>query len=488
MLLNAGGLKAFTVNMADEGTFISWPPERTAVFFRVGSDGAAVEPAMIGDLGRAFAEWAEKSRGEISFIYEGLLEEGAAVRDGHNTLVWVTGIWPHGPETAAVTTIWQSEETGRIAEVDIEFNARDYSWNLPDSPDLLETALHEIGHLLGIGHSFNPGAVMYDTSYPGVPPRRTLSRDDLEALSFLYPGRDEKIFAYDLPVLLYPRHFPGEAPVFPPGPGLDHGSDHWVTALGSIDLSRDGYLSDLLAAVRDDQGRIFLQGWTADEYGENNFRELGPSREITRPGEVAALAGIDYNRDGTAGEAAVLIRDGAREDLLFFNLDSFLDVPEEVRPLAAPPADNLIGMAALDSDGSGFRDSLLILRAYPGQYSLFLHRTAGSGEPAGVPDPGIEIPLPGLQQGARILALAALDAEGWGRADNLVFLELDSSADYWIHLFTLVGSEAGSYDVSYRNSLRLPSPPGPVHPGLVTGLDLNRDGFYNQLIIHAPRK
>lgn len=489
VLFAAGRLGAFTVNTGDDGAFLTWPRERTAIFYRISSDGITVDPETVEEMGRVFAEWEEKSRGEIAFICEGLVEESRVARDGHNTMVWVSEVWPYGPEIAAVSTLWPAEDSGRIAEVDIEFNARDYDWTLPGSPDLAKVALHEIGHLLGIGHSFNPGAVMHDTSYPGVPPRRTLSRDDIEALAFLYPFRERKVFQYDLPVLFYPRYFPGESPVLPPSPGFAPGLERWITALGSIDLSGDGYLSEVLTAVRDGGGGNALAGWGLDPAGENLFKEIDLSREAAPPGEILALAGVDYDRDGISGEAAVLARDRGREELFFYRFDPAVPGPEPAWPLAAPPANNLVGMAAFDADGSGFRDGLLLLRAYPGRYSLFLHRIPRPGETVSTPDPGIEIPLPGLQAGSRILGLAVLDAEGSGRERDLVILELTAAGDYWLHLFEFSGpSEGESYDVFYRSSTRLPSPPAVVHPGRVTGLDLNRDGFYNQLIILAPEK
>lgn len=487
LFLAAGGLWAFTVQTAPDGSFLTWPRDRTAIFYRVGSGGETVSPGAVEDIGRAFSQWEEKSRGELAFIYEGVTEGGKAVRDGHNTISWVSGYWPYGEETAAVSTIWISEEDNEIEEVDIEFNARDYDWELPGSPDLLEAALHEIGHLLGIGHSFNPGAVMHDTRRSGVAHRRTLSRDDLEALAFLYPRREREIHQFDLPVLFYPHYFAGEDPAFPPAAGLEPDPGRWVTALGSIDLSGDGYLSEVLTAVRDETGGKTLEGWGPAESGADLFEELGTSREVSVPGSILALAGVDYLRDGRGGEAAVLVRDGGREELLFFRFDSDWGGPEAVLELESAPADNLVGMAALDSTGSGFRDGLLLLRAFPDRYSLFLHRVPGYGEASPGPDPGVEIPLPGLQRNSRLLGLAVLDAEGTGRRDDLVLLELDDSGDYWLHLFALAGPDwEQSYDVFYRRSARLPSGPGSVHPGRVTGLDFNRDGLYDQLIILAP--
>ncbi len=488
-LCAAGRLRAFTVETGDDDSFLFWPPERTAVFYRIGADGTAVPPESVEGMERAFVEWEDKSRGEITFICEGLLDEGRAVRDGHNTMVWTSRVWPYGSEIAAVSTLWPGTEPGRIEEVDIEFNARDYDWTLPGSPELLETALHEIGHLLGIGHSFNPGAVMHDRSYPDAAPRRALSRDDLEALAFLYPRREWKLFPYDLPVLFYPRAFPGEVPVSSPVSGFDPGPGRWITALGSIDISRNGFLSEVLTAVRDEEQRWSLSVWSPAPDGEDGFRQLGPAREFPPPGEIRALAGVDYDRDGRSDEAAVLVRSGGGEEIFICRFDPAGPGPKSVLSLVAPPAGNLIGMAALDPGSSGLRDGLLLLRSYPGRHSLFLHRLPLPGEAASAPDPGIEIPLPGLQAGSRILGLAVLDAEGFGRERDLVFIELDEAGDYWLHLFTLSGpAEGEGYDIVYRNSSRLPAPPLAVHPGRVTGLDLTGDGFYNHLIFYAPGK
>lgn len=50
--------------------------------------------------------------------------------------------------------------------------------------DLETVALHEIGHLLGLGHSSDPNAVMF-ASYGGV--RRVLHQDDVDGIRRLYP-------------------------------------------------------------------------------------------------------------------------------------------------------------------------------------------------------------------------------------------------------------------------------------------------------------
>lgn len=53
--------------------------------------------------------------------------------------------------------------------------------------DIETTGLHEIGHILGLYHSSDPGAIMYPFSYPNTT-RRELSPDDQLAIRNLYPS------------------------------------------------------------------------------------------------------------------------------------------------------------------------------------------------------------------------------------------------------------------------------------------------------------
>uniref|UniRef100_A0A803MBT5 Peptidase metallopeptidase domain-containing protein n=1 Tax=Chenopodium quinoa TaxID=63459 RepID=A0A803MBT5_CHEQI len=66
----------------------------------------------------------------------------------------------------------------------------DATENWSDDPGLYETdlnsaVLHEIGHLLGLGHSQDKNAVMFATIDHGVK-KRELQQDDVEGIQTLY--------------------------------------------------------------------------------------------------------------------------------------------------------------------------------------------------------------------------------------------------------------------------------------------------------------
>lgn len=81
------------------------------------------------------------------------------------------------------------KKTGAIWDVDIAFNTATVEFNFGETDqafDLETTALHEIGHFLGIAHSDAADSVMYPTIVPGER-RRTLSQDDMDAICEAYP-------------------------------------------------------------------------------------------------------------------------------------------------------------------------------------------------------------------------------------------------------------------------------------------------------------
>ena len=133
------------------------------------------------------ATWTNEPTSSFAFFFGGsttrcpsLVQEcpGAQAFDGNNDVGWLA---LGGCCTLAVA--WYGTS---IDEADIALNTN-FPWATDgvNHYDVETVMLHENGHVLGLGHSNVPGAVM-QPSYGGV--RQSLHQDDIDGVSFLYPG------------------------------------------------------------------------------------------------------------------------------------------------------------------------------------------------------------------------------------------------------------------------------------------------------------
>jgi len=115
---------------------------------------------------------------------------GTEAENGKNDIVVHTTDWPAPLATGAAghTILYTLGE--RIVEADIHLNAKDFAFAVgavPGKIDLQSILIHELGHVLGIGHSSDPRATM-NAGLPSGIAARSLEKDDREAVCALYPA------------------------------------------------------------------------------------------------------------------------------------------------------------------------------------------------------------------------------------------------------------------------------------------------------------
>lgn len=116
--------------------------------------------------------------------------------DGQNTIRYELNAIPPEVDPAhviAFTSVIGALCNGTLTEVDVTFNGVGFTWSdaldAPDDRDIETIMLHEAGHLLGLDHTADMGAIMFAQNVERV--RRGLAQDDLDGVCSLYaPDRD----------------------------------------------------------------------------------------------------------------------------------------------------------------------------------------------------------------------------------------------------------------------------------------------------------
>ncbi len=115
---------------------------------------------------------------------------GTEAENGKNDIIVHTTAWPAPLATGAAGHTILYTLGDRIVEADIHLNAKDFTFAvgaLPDRIDLQAILIHELGHVLGIGHSADTRATM-NAGLPSGIAARSLEKDDRDAVCALYPG------------------------------------------------------------------------------------------------------------------------------------------------------------------------------------------------------------------------------------------------------------------------------------------------------------
>jgi hypothetical protein len=170
---------------------------------------AGVTAAQFRDaIGRAFATWQSVPSATVQAELAGPTVAAPGAFDGRTTLGFLDR--PDLDRVLGATSLILDASTGEIVEADVFFNTR-FDWSVAPAGetgrvDLESVALHEIGHLLGLGHSalgetellptggrrvIASGAVMFPIAMsPGSIADRVLQSDDVAGVTDIYSASD----------------------------------------------------------------------------------------------------------------------------------------------------------------------------------------------------------------------------------------------------------------------------------------------------------
>lgn len=198
----------FTTTRAGQAVAIKWQGTPVRWFAKDrGARGVSASDFQAA-MARAFATWEAVPTVSISFEFVGFT--GAEPFDDDGVSVLGFQDHPGMDRVLGATGFLIDTVTGEIIESDIFFNAA-MPWSTapagdPAAFDLESVAVHEVGHLLGLGHSalgeteprpeggrrvLGSGSVMFPISFGrGVTHDRELQPDDIAGISDLYPDGD----------------------------------------------------------------------------------------------------------------------------------------------------------------------------------------------------------------------------------------------------------------------------------------------------------
>ena len=169
--------------------------------------GNGVTPMdLLAATQRATATWSGVPSANVRFAFQSMTSAPAEGIDGKTVLGFIDR--PDLDRVLGATSFMIDTATGEIAEADIFFNSR-FAFSVApngqaDRVDLESVVLHELGHLLGLGHSaigeternssgsrqvIGSGSVMFPIAMmAGATADRALQPDDIAGISDLYPA------------------------------------------------------------------------------------------------------------------------------------------------------------------------------------------------------------------------------------------------------------------------------------------------------------
>ncbi len=209
MAAPAAAYLKFGFTTGAESRVLKWPEGRPVAYFVGNRSVAGVsESEFDAAVARAFRTWEDVASATIRFVRAGVYGGPLSDNDGITHVAFDAR--PALDRTLAATSYTIDLSTAEIVESDIFFNTA-FPWSAAAGGqagrfDLESIALHEVGHLSGLGHSaigetelqtsgrrrlIAAGAAMFPIAFSaGSIDGRRLQPDDIAGISDVYPDGD----------------------------------------------------------------------------------------------------------------------------------------------------------------------------------------------------------------------------------------------------------------------------------------------------------
>lgn len=193
--------RAYGADFVLVGGGVRWvqPDSGSPVTFLLNSSRSPIAGGGTAEIARAMNAWSSQSGAGIRLQVTGQTGSCGLATDGVNTISFGDCLNQLDPPAgcsgvlAQTRVSWNNETSvvngrtfSRLIETDVVFN-KGMDCFLGNTANLAETACHELGHAIGLGHSLDSAAIMW-ASVRGNGRDATLGADDKAGVLVIYPS------------------------------------------------------------------------------------------------------------------------------------------------------------------------------------------------------------------------------------------------------------------------------------------------------------
>lgn len=201
----AANAHAASVSMTkgNTGAIVKWKQVPVTFHLHPACSADVNTAKCLSEVRKSFKVWEPPTCSNLAFAEGSNSYNLKLTAVGYNTnkkneFAWVeNSAWTHGKYVLGVTSpvfYTTGSQAGAIFEADIAMNGYLQTWSTSGAnftTDVMNVAVHEIGHFFGLQHNLYPNKSKPETMAPSADPymgSRTPEQDDINAMCFLYPA------------------------------------------------------------------------------------------------------------------------------------------------------------------------------------------------------------------------------------------------------------------------------------------------------------